>query len=60
MKNLYVISIDDSSGRAQSYGIVAATRAAAETKACELAGVPGGTEPQTSQTLHRVDAIVEE
>jgi hypothetical protein len=59
MTNLYVISITDASNVARSFGIVADTRAAAETKACELAGVPDGTEPQTSQTLHRVDAVVE-
>lgn len=54
--NLYVISINDSQGRMQSYGIVASTKINAEKEACKLAGVPEGTETHTSQNLHRVDA----
>jgi len=58
VKSLYIISLDDYAGRRQVYGIVAETRAAAEEKACELAGVPKGTEPATAALNHRVDAVV--
>jgi hypothetical protein len=58
MKFLYVISINDSQGRMQAYGIVATTRANAEAEARSLAGVGPDAEPATSQKLHAVDAIV--
>ena len=56
---LYVIAIADGAGRMQSYGIVAATRDAAESKARELAGVASDAEPQSTQTMHAVHAVVE-
>lgn len=58
MRSLYVISINDSLGRMQSYGITASTMALAVAEACRRAGVPDTTEPQTAQRLHTVDAEV--
>jgi hypothetical protein len=55
-KNLYIISQTDSQGRMQSYRVVASTKALAEAKACELAGVPVDTEPATFQNTGRIDA----
>jgi len=59
MANLYVISLNDSQGRMQSYSIVASTKINAEAEACRLAGVAEGTETQTSQKMAHVDSTVE-
>lgn len=60
MLSLYVISLFDSKKSHVSFAVVTTTRAKAEAEACRLAGVPAeGTEPQTSQLLHRVDSVVE-
>lgn len=58
MKNVYIISIIDSTNRMQSYRIAAATQTAAQTEACRLAGVPDGTEPSTFQNTGRIDSEV--
>ena len=58
MKNLYIVSINDSQGRMQSYRIAAATKALAEAEACRLAGVPTDTEPATVQNTGRIDSEV--
>jgi hypothetical protein len=55
-KSLYIISITDAQNRMQSYRIAASTKAIAEAKACELAGVPADTEPATVQNTGRIDA----
>jgi hypothetical protein len=57
-KNIYILSINDSHGRMQSYTIAAATKAAAEAEACRLAGVPADTETATSQKSGRIDSEV--
>jgi hypothetical protein len=57
MKYIYVISINDSQGRMQSYRIVAASLALATAKAQELAGVDS-VEPATTQNQGRIDAEV--
>lgn len=56
--NLYIVCIRKDTGHMLSFGIVAASRTLAETKAKQLAGVPDTTEPHTSQLLHAVDAVV--
>ena len=58
MKYVYVISINDSAGRMQSYRIVAANLALATAKAQELAGVDSTVEPATTQNQGRIDAEV--
>jgi hypothetical protein len=59
MQALYVISLIDSSGKMQSYGIAASTRNLAESEARRLAGVGEDVEPATSQKLHQIDSTVE-
>ena len=58
MKYVYVISIIDSTGRMQSYRIVAATLSLATAKAQTLAGVASTVEPSTTQNQGQVDAEV--
>lgn len=59
MKHLYVISLNNAKGQMQNFAVVADSRAVAEKEAARLAGVPGDTEPHTSQKLHVVDSVVE-
>lgn len=58
-KNLYLITIRLSTGHMVNKAVVASTRALAETEACNLCGVPIGTEPHTTQLLHAVDSIAD-
>lgn len=55
MKNLYIISLNDSQGRMQSYRIAATTRTLAEAAARTAAGVASDAEPATSQNAGRID-----
>ncbi len=57
-KNVYIISINDSQGRMQSYRIASTTLAAAITEAQRLAGVGEGAEPASSQNAGRIDSEV--
>ena len=60
MRNLYLITINDSKGMMRQYGIVAPTKAKAETEAQRLAGVAADVEPHTSQLFHKgIDSEVE-
>lgn len=56
--NYYIISLYNSKGAMNNYGIIAASRAIAEDAACDLAGVPRGSEPHTSQLAGKIDKIV--
>jgi len=63
MKNLYVLTFRLPTGHMLQYAIVASSRAKAEAKAAQLAeaeGMPAGTEPHTSQTLHENIAAIED
>ena len=57
-KNVYLISMNDSQGRMQSYRFVAASMVLATTEAQRLAGVPDTTEPATAQNTGRIDSEV--
>ena len=59
MKYSYSITIKDSKGVNVRVHIVATDRSKAEAKACELAGVPLGTEPENCLRLTPVDAVVD-
>ena len=62
MTYLYRITFLLPSGQRKCLQIVASTREKAEAKACGLAGVPVGTEPESSHRAdpNPVDAVVEE
>ncbi len=55
-KNLYIISINDSQGRMQSYRIAATTLTLATAEARTQAGVASDAEPATTQNTGRIDA----
>lgn len=59
MKNLYLVSIADSQGRMQSYGVSASTRTLAETAARSAAGVAVDAEPQSTVNMHVIDIEAE-
>jgi hypothetical protein len=58
MKKIYIIEIQNSKKQMQRYHIGADTRESAEAKACELAGVPAGTEPSCCMSRDNLDAVV--
>lgn len=58
MKKIYIIEIQDYKGQMRRLHIAADTRDAAEGKACELAGVPAGTEPSCCLSRESLDATV--
>jgi hypothetical protein len=59
MKNAYVISINDSQGRMQSYRIVASTLVLASAEARTLAGVASDAETASTQNQGPVDSVVD-
>jgi hypothetical protein len=59
-KYLYRIVFLQTTGQRSLYQIVASTRENAEAEACRIAGLPAGTEPESSQRADPapVDAVV--
>ena len=53
MKNLYLITINDSRGMMRQFAIISPTKAKAEAEAQRLAGVSADVEPHTAQLFHK-------